>query len=158
MSRGYTGSIQMHLMSVYAMTQGSSYVTGRQNTSWLTFWPKGLSPNWSGTGSWTLLQIRPYKRTQKEKDVQAMISQPESKFQDYDGSADDAASIPKVKPNHKNRKNKNSKRGNQYRSQEVGGIESYLNCVSRMSHLISSVQATSFMMWVKYFILHTRNE
>ena len=72
-----------------------------------------------------LLQIRPYKRTQKEKDVQAMISQPESKFQDYDGSTDDAASIPKTNPNHKNRKNKNSKNGKQYRSQEVGGCESY---------------------------------
>ena len=71
-----------------------------------------------------LLRIRSYKRTKQEKDVQAMISQPESKFQDHDGSADDAASIPKTNPNHKNRKIKNSKRGKQYRSQEVGGCES----------------------------------
>ena len=72
-----------------------------------------------------LLQIRPYKRTQKEKDVQAMISQPE-RFQIHDSSDDDAASIPTIKtgssdedavsipttePNHKNRKNKTTKRG-----------------------------------------------
>ena len=71
-----------------------------------------------------LLQIRPYKRTQKEKDVQAMISQPE-RFQIHYGSDDDAASIPTIKPNHKNRKNIKSERGKQYRSQEVGGINSY---------------------------------
>jgi len=58
-----------------------------------------------------LLQIRPHKRTQREKDVQAMISRPESKFEDYEETADDAASIPKTHPNHKNRKNKNGKRG-----------------------------------------------
>ena len=72
-----------------------------------------------------LLQIRPYKSTQKEKDVQAMISQPE-RFQIHDSSDDDAASIPTIKPNcsdngaasvssiesnHKNRKNKTTKRG-----------------------------------------------
>ena len=72
-----------------------------------------------------LLQTRPHKRTQREKDVQAMISRPESKFEDYEETADDAASIPKTHPNHKNRKNENSKRGKQYRSQEVGGFESY---------------------------------
>ena len=53
-----------------------------------------------------------------------MISQPE-RFQIHDGSDEDAASIPTIKPNHKNRKNMNSKRGKQYRSQEVGGINSY---------------------------------
>ena len=57
-----------------------------------------------------LLQIRPYKRTQKEKDVQAMISQPE-RFQIHDGSDEDAASIPTIEPNHKNRKNKTTRRG-----------------------------------------------
>ena len=54
-----------------------------------------------------LLQIRPYKRTQKEKDVQAMISQPE-RFQIHDGSDEDVASIPTIEPNHKNRKNINN--------------------------------------------------
>ena len=72
-----------------------------------------------------LLQTRPHKRTQREKDVQAMISRPESKFEDYEETADDVASIPKTHPNHKNRKNINSKRGEQYRTQEVGGCESY---------------------------------
>ena len=72
-----------------------------------------------------LLQIRPYKRTQKEKDVQAMMSQSESKFEDYEDTADDAASIPKTNPNHKNRKNENNKRGKQYRTHEVGGCDSY---------------------------------
>ena len=114
MFREFTELIQMHVMNAYAMILESSYVIGRPNITKLE-WDRLVD----------LLQTRPYKRTKQEKDVQAMISQPESKFQDYEETADDAASIPKTHPNHKNRKNKDSNRGKQYRTHEVGGCDSY---------------------------------
>ena len=124
-----------HVPRVHRVNTHACYERIRDDPGiFLRYWPtKYQLADILTTGSFTklewdrlvdLLQIRPYKRTQKEKDVQAMISQPEG-FQIHDGSEDDAASIPSIKPNHKNRKNENSKRGKQYRSQEVGGVESY---------------------------------